>query len=254
MDEAALRVDMIERLEHDIGESLGERVLSALGAVPRETFVSSSPYGADASQEEGTRALAPATVARMLTALDAREGDETLIVGAGVGYTAAALAEIVGSRHVHAVDVDRDAVHLARSNLADAGYDAVLVDRRNGVEGLPEYAPFDRVLLEAAVVRPPRALIDQLSADGRIVYPKGTGVQTVVAAEPTVADREERGPDDFAVVEEAGPARLHAMLAEGERGGVERNRTRREDAERADQGHFARAGWEQDWIDWDRQG
>ena len=262
MDEAALRTDMIEGLEHQLGEPLGASVLSALQQVPRGTFVDDNPYANRASDEGGTRALAPATVARMLTALDADEGDDVLVVGAGIGYTAATLAEIAGPRHVHAIDIDRRAVQLARSNLADAGYEAVLVDRRDGANGLPEYAPFDRILVEAGVVEPPRALREQLAPDGRLVYPRGTTVQSIVAVEPATADMadadertddadHEEVPDGFRLVEEAGPARVPPMLADGEQGSIERNRTRREDAEFAEQGHFAKHGWEQEWIDWD---
>ena len=265
MDEAALRADMIEGLEHRLGEPLGGAVLNALQTVPREAFVDDAPYADRASEAVGTRALAPATVARLLTALDATAGDDVLVVGAGVGYTSAALAEIAGARHVHAVDIDRRAVHLARSNLADAGYDAVLVDCRDGAQGVPKYAPYDRILLEAAVVTPPQALCgDQLAADGRLVYPRGAGDQTIVAVERrTGAERqlaedagatvEELAPDGFHTVETGGPARLQPMLVDGEQAGVERNRTRREDAELARQGQRARHGWEQEWIDWEAQ-
>ncbi len=273
MDDAALRADMIEGLEHQLGEPLGASVLTALQRVPRETFVDDAPYANRASDEGGTRALAPATVARMLAALDAAEGDEVLVVGAGIGYTAAALAEIAGAKRVHAVDIDRRAVHLARSNLADAGYDAVLVDRRDGAHGFPEYAPYDRILLEAAVVEPPRVLGDQLTADGRLVYPSGTAVQTITAIEPAdpssepadpstprstehppAGDRDApAAPDGYRVVETVGPARLDPMLVDGEQSGIERNRTRREDAEFAEQGYFAKRGWEQEWIDWDER-
>ncbi len=270
MDESALRADMIEGLEHQIGEPLGASVLTALQRVPRERFVEESPYANRASEQGGTRALAPATVARMLTALDARPDDRVLIVGAGIGYTAAALAEVVGSRRVHAIDIDRRAVYTARSNLADAGYDAVLVDRRDGAHGLPEYAPYDRILLEAAVVVPPRALREQLSSSGRLVYPRGTTAQTIVAIEASVADETPSTgsiadpdgpapdsdelppvPDGFRLVETAGPAHLRPMLVDGEQFGVERNRTRREDREFAARGRTARHGWERDWIDWD---
>ncbi|RLM82142.1 protein-L-isoaspartate O-methyltransferase, partial [Halobellus sp. Atlit-38R] len=50
-----------------------------------------------------------------------------------------------------------------------------------------------------------------------------------------------------------GRARLQPMLVDGEQPGTERNRTRREDAERAERGRQRRHGWEQDWIDWDDQ-
>jgi protein-L-isoaspartate(D-aspartate) O-methyltransferase len=254
MDEASLRADMIEGLEHELGEPLGADVLTALQRVPREAFVDDSPYANAASDEAGTRVLAPATAVRLITALDAGEGDDVLVVGAGVGYSVAMLAEIAGATRVHAVDIDREAVSLARSNLAAAGYDAVLVDRRDGANGLREYAPYDRILLEAAVLEPPRALTEQLDEGGRLVYPRGNAVQTVAAIEAAPDGTTPPGDDapaGFRTVETAGPARLRPMLVDGEQRGVERNRTRREDAERAEQAHFGRHGWEQEWIDWD---
>jgi len=254
MDEASLRADMIEGLEHQIGEPLGASVLTALKRVPRDAFVDDSPYTNGASEVAGMRVLAPATVVRLIATLDAAEGDEVLVVGAGVGYSVAMLAEIVGAKHVHAIDIDREAVSIARTNLSTAGYDAVLVDRRDGANGLPEYAPYDRILIEAAVVEPPRALREQLTDDGRIVYPRGTTVQTIAAIEPDGhegSDPADDAPPEFRTVETAGPARLRPMLVDGEQVGIERNRTRREDAERAEQGHFGKHGWEQEWIDWD---
>jgi len=260
MDPGALRDDMVDGLEHALGRPLGERVLDALRTVPRHEFVAEAAYENRPGEARGSRVLAPATVARMLAALDARPGDEVLVVGGGVGYTAAALAEIVGARHVHAIDIDRGLVSLARENLAAAGYDAVLVDRRDGANGLPEYAPFDRVLVEAAAVEPPAALLDQLGDDGRLVLPRGVGgdgsLVAVEAGSPGAAGEPVGtgvGDDDYRVVDDRGPIRLRPLLVEGERPGVEPNRTRREDAEFARQGYFAGQGWEQDWVDWDER-
>ncbi|MUW15980.1 methyltransferase, partial [Halorubrum sp. CBA1125] len=122
MDEASLRADMIEGLEHRIGEPLDASVLTALQRVPREPFVDDPSRGGARDDASDTRVLAPETAVRLITALDADAGDEVLVVGAGVGYTVAMLAEIAGARHVHAVDIDREAVAIARSNLAAAGY------------------------------------------------------------------------------------------------------------------------------------
>jgi len=264
MDEAALRADMIDGLEHQLGEPLGASVLNALQAVPRTAFIDDAPYANDASARVPVSALAPITVARLLEALAAEPGDDVLVVGAGVGYTSAALAEIVGARRVHAVDINREVVSMARSNLARAGYEAVLVDRRDGAHGLPEYAPYDRILLEAAVVTPPRALCgDQLASGGRIVYPQGVSDQIILGVErgddlagagDTTDTTDTRAPDGFRTVVEAGPARLRAMLVDGEQAGVERNRTRREDAERAAESRASKHGWEHEWIDWDTTG
>jgi protein-L-isoaspartate(D-aspartate) O-methyltransferase len=252
MDPAVLREDMVDGLEHALG-GLEESLGTAMRTVPRHAFVEDRPYDNRAGEQVGTDVLAPRTVARLVGALGVDgnaerdgTGSVALVVGAGVGYTAALLAELVGDHRVHAVDIARQAVLEARRNLRRAGYGGVLVDRRDGVEGLPEYGPFDRILVEAAAVRPPRPLVDQLAPDGRLVMPMGTSDQTLVAVEP------DDSPDGYAVVGEFGPVAFAPLLVEGEQaGGVTRNRTEREDREFAEQGYFAPTGWEQDWIDWD---
>jgi protein-L-isoaspartate(D-aspartate) O-methyltransferase len=248
MDPGVLREDMVDGLEAAL-DRVDESVGVAMRDVPREAFVPERPYDNRASERVGTRVLAPRTVARLLTALEPAAGEETLVVGSGVGYTAGVLAEIVGPRHVHAVDISRRAVHEARENLAQAGYDAVLVDRRDGAAGLPEYAPFDTVLVAAAAVRPPEALLDQLADGGRLVMPVGAGgaVQTLTAV--TGGDPDAGGYEE---VETYGPVQFAPLLVKGEEsGGVTRNRQKREDAEFAEQGYFAKTGWEYEWLDWD---
>ncbi|MFB6150601.1 MAG: protein-L-isoaspartate O-methyltransferase, partial [Haloarculaceae archaeon] len=240
---AVLRDDMVDSLEHESkGCVRSTRVSAAMRAVPRQSFVPDDrgAYADRPFERLGTRVLSPSTAARLFEALDVREGDSVLVVGAGVGYTAAVLAELAGERNVHAVDIARRLVVEARRNLEDGGYGGVLVDRRNGADGLPAYAPYDRVLLEAAAVRPPAALLDQLADGGRLVMPRGPGEQTLVAVE------------DGEVVERLGGVAFQPMLVEGERvDTVEHNRTRREDREFARRDAQSRAGWEQDWIDWD---
>lgn len=243
MDTAALREDMVDSIEHSM--DVDESVSLAMRTVPRHSFVEETPYNNRASDYEGTTVLAPDLAARLLSALDVREDDEVLVVGAGVGYTAAVVAELADAKRVHAIDIDRQLVYAARSNLEDAGYGAVLVDRRDGADGLPEYAPFDRILVEAAAISPPRTLVGQLADDGRLVMPMGGPEQTLVSV-----DREGD------VVEKHGPVAFRPLLVEGEQHtGPVRNRTEREDAEHAqpDSGYFAQTGWEQEWIDWDER-
>ena len=243
MDPAVLRDDMVDSLEHESkGCVQSATVAGAMRTVPREAFVEAErgAYADRPFERLGTRVLAPSTAARLFEALAPEEGDSVLVVGAGVGYTAAVLAEIVGEHNVHAVDITRRLVIDARGNLADAGYEGVLVDRRNGADGLPEYAPYDRILLEAAAVSPPAALVDQLADDGRLVMPHGAGEQTLVVVE---------GDE---VTQRLGGVAFQPMLVEGEQvDTVERNRMRREDREFARRNAEAGAGWEQDWIDWD---
>ena len=250
-DPALLREDMLDSVEHSLGRAVAPAVREAMTTVPREEFVAEAPYANRAGEQGGTRVLSPTTVARLLSALDPSEGEETLVVGAGIGYTAAVFAEIAGARHVHAVDISRRLVYDARQNLSAAGYDAVLVDCADGARGLPAYAPFDRILVEAAAVEPPRDLADQLGPEGRLVLPRGRGAdQTVVAYEPEAGDGGDAGR--LVDVDTAGPVSLSPLLVEGEQAGAGvRNRTRREDAEFSDQGYFAKTGWEHEWIDWD---
>lgn len=243
MDRAVLREDLIDGLEHDSKGVLSDpRVGVAMREVPRHEFVPDERLAYEDRDQRhlGSRILAPRTVARMLEALAPRPGDDVLIVGTGVGYTAAVLAEIVGDTHVHGVDISRSLVYEARANLASAGYSGVFIDRRDGANGVPEYAPFDRILVEAAVAEPPRSLLEQLTPDGRIVVPCGTSPQHLMAIHPT--GRRER----FDAVS------FDPLLVDGEQAGsIERNRTAREDVEFARQQAESRRGWELDWLDWE---
>ncbi|MFB6360045.1 MAG: protein-L-isoaspartate O-methyltransferase, partial [Halobacteriales archaeon] len=167
-----------------------------------------------------------------------------LVVGAGTGYTTAIAAELAGAANVSAIDLSRELVLEARRNLSRAGYGEALVDRRDGAEGLPEYAPFDRVLIEAAAVRPPKALLEQLAPSGRLVMPLGAQDQSLAVFD---------GPG--AEPEKLAPVRFKPLLVPGEQaGGVERNRTAREEVERQARDAQRRRGWEQDWIDWESVG
>jgi protein-L-isoaspartate(D-aspartate) O-methyltransferase len=249
MDPAVLRDDMVDSLEHEAKRCVrSEAVSVAMRAVPREAFVDDerAAYADRSFERHGTRVLSPSTAARLVEALASEPGDEVLVVGVGIGYTAAVCAELVGARHVHAVDIDRRLVYEARSNLAEAGYGEVLVDCRDGADGLPEYAPYDRVLVEAAAIEPPRRLVRQLADDGRLVLPLGGGEQTLSVVTPD-------GPGGE-VSERLGTTAFAPMLVEGEQATtVERNRTVREDREHAQRAAERRKGWEQEWIDWDRE-
>jgi len=249
MDPAVVRDDMVDSLEHEAKRCVrSEAVSVAMRTVPREAFVDEEYAYADRSSERhGTRVLAPSTAARLVEALDLAPGQNVLIVGAGVGYTAAICAEIVGAANVQAVDISRRVTYEARSNLERAGYGGVLVDCRDGAGGLPEYAPYDRILLEAAAIEPPRRLVAQLGDDGRLVLPLGGGEQTLAAVEP-----EPDGGEGYVVDERHGTTAFAPMLLEGEQADtVDRNRTRREDRELARRAAERRRGWEREWIDWE---
>ncbi|MFC6961535.1 protein-L-isoaspartate O-methyltransferase family protein [Halocatena marina] len=243
MDRAVLRDDMVDSLEHEAkGWINTESVSLAMRSVPRHEFVPDEQRAyADCSFEQfGTRVLAPSTAARLVEALDPTPDDSVLIVGVGVGYTAAVVAEIVGDQNVQAIDITRRLVWEARNNLARAGYNGVLVDRHDGSDGLPAYAPYDRILLEAAAIEPPQTLLRQLGASGHLVMPLGASTQRLVSVSK-----------DGTTVDEFGRVAFSPMLVDGEQvDTVERNRTVREDREFAARESEGRHGWEQHWIDW----
>jgi len=111
----------------------------------------------------------------MNEALELRRGMKVLEVGAGSGYHAATIAEIVGDEgHVFAVEYLDKLVAIARSNLDRAGYSSrVTLVQGDGSLGYAERAPYDRILVTAAAPEIPPTLIEQLNSDGIVVVPVG---------------------------------------------------------------------------------
>ena len=111
----------------------------------------------------------------MNEALEVQEGMMVLEVGAGSGYHAATIAEIVGDKgHVFAVEYVDKLVAIARNNLSRAGYaDRVTLIQGDGSLGYSERAPYDRILVTAAAPKIPPALLEQLKPEGILVVPVG---------------------------------------------------------------------------------
>ncbi|MEV6309967.1 methyltransferase, FxLD system [Streptomyces sp. NPDC051840] len=117
-------------------------------------------------------ASVPSIVAMMLTQLGAQPGDRVLEIGAGTGYNAALLAEIVGpDGAVTTVDIDSDVALHARQALNGAGYERVTVIERDGLKGAQEHAPYNRMIATVGLWDIPGAWWDQLADGGRLVLP-----------------------------------------------------------------------------------
>ncbi|MGM7699249.1 protein-L-isoaspartate O-methyltransferase family protein [Microbacterium sp. A84] len=161
------------------------RVREAMAATPRATFLPPSVRhlaGADRPVMIGWDATnsQPSTVARMLELLDVQPGDRVLDVGSGSAWTTAILATLAGPRgSVIGVEIVAELVDCGRERLAEAGVHAEIRHAESGVLGLPEEAPFDRILVSAGANSMPDALVDQLADGGRLVVPVA-GVMTVV--------------------------------------------------------------------------
>lgn len=153
-----------------------ERVLAAIGRVPRERFV---PPDLDAEAYvdralpigEGQTISQPFVVARMTELLAPRAGAHVLDVGGGSGYQAAVLAELASD----VVSVERHAglAQAAASRMAELGYNNVRVVHADASAGYPPEAPYDGILVAAASPRVAPELIAQLRPGGRIVAPVG---------------------------------------------------------------------------------
>jgi protein-L-isoaspartate O-methyltransferase len=130
----------------------------------------------------------PSLMARMLALMQVGNGHQLLEIGTGTGYNAAIASHRLGASHVVSVDIDPDLVDAARATLAGLGYRPRLVTG-DGATGVPEAAPFDRIIATAAVQAIPPAWITQLAAGGRIVADlRGEIASTLTAAHHTTPD------------------------------------------------------------------
>ena len=202
-----LRRQLVEQLRGR-GAVRTERVGAAFVRVPRHLFVPDVPVPdvyTDRSiaikLQDGipiSSSSQPAIMAEMVEMLDLHGGERVLEIGAGTGYNAALLAELVGpSGSVVTIDVDDELVDAARRHLDDAGYPQVRTICADGVHGDPSGAPFDRIIATVGVDAIPPAWIAQLRVGGRLVAPLTIRCQQKVIA----FARTSRGLESDAIVD-----------------------------------------------------
>lgn len=196
-----------ERLVEDLRRNgiTDERVLSAVGAVPRHRFVEAAlqprayedealPIGLNQTISQ------PFTVAYQTQLLGLREGDRVLEVGTGSGYQAAVLCEM-GVR-VYSIERHRQLLERTRRILKSLGYH-VLAKVGDGTLGWADYAPFDGIVVTAGASDAPQSLLEQLRVEGdqgrpggRMVIPigdaKGQKMNLFRRIAPNQYEREEK--------------------------------------------------------------
>lgn len=110
----------------------------------------------------------PSLMAHMLGLLDVAEGHRVLEIGTGTGYNAAVLCHRLGDTNIASIDIHPDLITDTRDRLARIGYRPHLVSG-DGAAGVPEHAPYDRIIATCAIPTVPAAWIDQLTPTGIIV-------------------------------------------------------------------------------------
>jgi protein-L-isoaspartate(D-aspartate) O-methyltransferase len=192
------------------------RVMRIVGSVPRHEFVPVElqpyaylnrplPIGYDKTISQ------PFIVALMTDLLELEDEDVVLEIGAGAGYQAAVLAGL--AKRVCTVDIIEELALGAARRLKRLGYDNIDVRTGNGYYGLPEFAPYDKIMVTTAAELIPPPLLEQLKPGGRMIIPTGIPEKqslTLVekAASGSLAMREIL-PVRFSEMEEpAGPAGL----------------------------------------------
>ena len=185
-----------------------ERVLAAINEVPRHVFLDSSFVEYAYSDQpfsigSGQTMSQPSTVASQTGLLSVGQGMKVLEVGTGSGYQACVLAAM-GAK-VFSIERQRNLYFRTKEILEQLPY-RVKTFLGDGYEGLPNYGPFDRIIITAGAPMVPPKLISQLKTGGIMVIPMddGKGGQTMV--------RITKQPDGSLTREEFGSFKFVPML------------------------------------------
>ena len=179
---AAARADMVAeiaayaRSAGDSEQGFDQRVMQAIGDVPRHEFV---PEESERLAYEnrplpighGQTISQPYIVALMTDLIDPQPGDTVLEIGTGSGYQAAILSPLV--QNTYSIEIIEPLADQAQARLQRLGYDNVTTRLGDGYYGWKEHAPFDAIVVTAAASHVPPPLIAQLKAGGRMVIPVG---------------------------------------------------------------------------------
>jgi len=167
-------------------------VLHAMDVVPREYFVGATHAEIAYADQAlpiacGQTISQPYVVAYMTERLAVKPEHRVLEVGTGSGYQAAILSRL--ACEVVSIERYRTLAEAARIRLTTLGYTNVEVVVGDGLAGLPEKAPFDRIIVTAAAEEVPAALVDQLGEGGIMVLPLGPHDDVQVLVKLTKSER-----------------------------------------------------------------
>lgn len=152
------------------------KILDAFAKIPRHLFIGKGfeewAYRDQAFQIECDQTISqPYTVALQTELLNLKPGDKVLEIGTGSGYQAAVLAEL--GAEVYTIERFKQLMETAAENLRNTGYTQVKLFYGDGWKGLPDHAPFDKIIVTAAAPEIPKQLLLQLKPGGIAVIPVG---------------------------------------------------------------------------------
>lgn len=179
-------MDKDQLLETLRKQKISQKTLNAFEKVPREKFIpqmmqflayedNALPIGHNQTISQ------PYTIAVMLDMLDIKKDQKVLEIGSGSGYALALISELVGENgKVYGLEIVNDLMEKSKKPLSP--YKNVRVFYGDGRFGIFEKAPFDRIIISAALQEIPRELVTQLNDGGIIVAPVGpSNMQSIVA-------------------------------------------------------------------------
>ncbi len=191
-------MSLVDRLIRD-GYLKMPEIIKAFKEIKREDFVLPK-YKAMAGLSEplpighSQTISQPLTVAFMLELLQAKSGDKILDVGSGSGWSVALLSEIVGPKgRVYGLERIPELAEFAERNINKYNFISskqARIIEGDGYKGLPEYAPFDKIIVAAAAKEVPKNLFKQLKIGGRLVSPIGEVMST---QDMVVIDKDRNG-------------------------------------------------------------
>ena len=183
------RQQLIAEIEDDVRatvkyinkKSLNKRVMQIMGTIPRHKFVPENMRSSAYKNQPlpigyGQTISQPYIVALMTDLLQPQQGHHVLEIGTGSGYQAAVLSQLV--EHVYSIEIIEELGKSSTKLLSQLGYDNIETRIADGYNGWSEHAPFDGIIVTAAISHIPPPLVKQLKKGGRMVIPVGTRFQT----------------------------------------------------------------------------
>ena len=184
MDENKNAMDKKRLIEKLREKGIREEILKAIEKIDREDFV--LERNLDEAYEDhplsigyGQTISQPYTVAFMLQELELKKGDKVLEIGTGSGWNAVLISDIIGKKgKIYTVEIVDELAEKAKEKLKN--YKNIIVLNRDASYGLPEYAPYNKIILTAAPSKIAEEFKEQLTDNGILLAPVGEYTQKLI--------------------------------------------------------------------------